>query len=217
MFHAITDKKWLKFYLDADKFALGVSHRIFPYRLNDNVWRFEYFLRHYEYCKNTNCKLGVMFWGLLLRRSSRRLGFSISGNCFGPGLRINHFGLIIVNAKCKIGKWCDIHQGVNIGENSYYIKSERGTELITCVPVVGNYVFIGLGAKIFGDCTVADNCRIGANCVINKSTDKNMVCYGNPFVQKSSKKDMLTIASKSFESEFLKQYPQYKDYLAEFD
>ena len=31
------------------------------------------------------------------------------------GLRINHFGNIVVNPEAKIGDWCDIHQGTNIG------------------------------------------------------------------------------------------------------
>ena len=31
------------------------------------------------------------------------------------GLRINHFGNIVVNPEAKIGDWCDIHQGTNRG------------------------------------------------------------------------------------------------------
>lgn len=44
-----------------------------------------------------------------------KLGFVIPPNVFGGGLRINHFGNIVVNSEAKIGEWCDIHQGVNIG------------------------------------------------------------------------------------------------------
>lgn len=88
---------------------------------------------------------------------SLKLGFCIPPNTFEGGLRINHYGLIVVNPEAKIGKWCDIHQGVNIGMG------------YDGVPTVGNNVWIGPGAKIFGNITIADECAIGANAVVNKS------------------------------------------------
>jgi serine O-acetyltransferase len=36
-------------------------------------------------------------------------------------------------------------------------------------PKIGNNVFIGPGAKIFGDIEIADNVAIGVNSVVNKS------------------------------------------------
>ncbi len=53
--------------------------------------------------------------------------------CLWGGLKINHYGLIIINSKAQIGEWCDIHQGVNIGENL-----EPGS-----VPQIGNNVWVG--------------------------------------------------------------------------
>ncbi len=89
------------------------------------------------------------------------------------GLRINHHGLIVVNAKAKIGEWCDIHQGVNIGQN---IENDS-------VPIIGDNVWIGPGAKIFGKIEIGDNVMIGANAVVNKSfSNGNCRLGGNPAV-----------------------------------
>lgn len=88
-----------------------------------------------------------------------QLGFSIPLNVFGPGLSIAHRGTIIVNKNASIGKNCRIHADTNIGSNRED----------TLAPKIGNNVYIGPGAKIFGDVLIADNIAIGANSVVNKS------------------------------------------------
>jgi len=97
------------------------------------------------------------YWKLI--RLGYKLGLSIPPNVFGPGLRINHHGLIVVNPDAKVGAFCDIHQGVNIGTNF-----DEGS-----VPEIGSNVWIGPGAKIFGKIKIADGIVIGANSVVNKS------------------------------------------------
>ena len=89
-----------------------------------------------------------------------KLGFSIGPNVFGPGLNIAHYGTIVVNGNAKVGKNCWIYPGANIGAN---------TEGPTDVPVIGDNVYIGPGAKIFGRINIADNISIGANAVVTKS------------------------------------------------
>ena len=194
----ITDKKTLKLYLDADKFALGAKGK-FP-KPTDSVWRYERTLRFYEYYRNTGKKLMRMIYAWVLHVRGERLGFSISGNVFGPGLRINHSGLLIVNAKAKVGKWCDIHQG--------YINDD-GT-IMHQVPCIGDFCFIGPGAKIFGNVKVGDEVRIGANSVVTKDIDNQCIVYGStPPIIKKSERNIITIAKLSFEQEFLSKYPQY--------
>lgn len=203
----IKDKFTLKLYLDADKFALGINRR-FPRPFKDSIWRYERTLRYYEYHKNVGNKLRQYVYSLLLTIRGERLGFSISGNCFGPGLRINHHGLLIVNAKARIGKWCDVHQGVNIGENGYY--DEHG-KVVSEVPQIGDYCFVGPGAKIFGECKVGDNVRIGANSIVNKDVPSNNTAFGNPMQIHMNKRGIITIATPSVEEEFLNKYPQYRE------
>ena len=183
----ITDRQILQLYLDADKFALGINRR-FPRPFIDSIWQYERTLRYYEYHKNVGNKIRRLIYSLLLTIRGKRLGFSISGNSFGPGLRINHHGLLIVNAKARIGKWCDIHQGVNIGENGYV--NESG-EYVSEVPSLGDYCFIGPGAKIFGNCQLGNNVRIGANSVINKDVPNNHTAYGIPQKNTPNKRNIL--------------------------
>lgn len=203
----ITNKKLLNLYLDADKFALGITRKI-PIPFVDGVWIYERTLRKYEFHKNVNHKLRQYWYSLLLNIRGQRLGFSISGNCFGLGLRINHYGLLIVNAQARIGKWCDVHQGVNIGENGYV--DENGG-IISEVPTIGEYCFIGPGAKIFGECRLGNNVRVGANAIVNKDVQDNQTVYGIPQKNSCIKRNIITIADKHTEELFLKKYPQYRD------
>lgn len=205
----IRSREELNCYLEADKFALGINHR-FPLGPKDDIWRFERTLRFYEYHKNVGNKLLRLFFGYLLAKRGKRLGFSISANCFGPGLRINHSGLLIINAKARIGKWCDVHQGVNIGENGYI--DENGT-IVSTVPVVGDYCFIGPGAKIFGSAQIGDNVRIGANAVVNNDVPSGMVVVGYMKVLQPSKNN-LSIANENTELQFLHRFPQYKEIMS---
>lgn len=107
------------------------------------------------------------------------MGWDIPINTFGPGLKINHFGLIVVNGNARIGAFCDIHQGVNIGQHG---SSEYD------VPTIGDNVWIGPGAKIFGRIKIANECAIGANAVVNKSfEEQNISIAGIPATKVSEK------------------------------
>ena len=112
----IETKADLKEYLDKDKRALGIKKRR-PSIIGDEIWKFEIALRMDEFYRNTKeNKIIALFWKWRHRQLGLKLGFSIPCNCFG-GLRINHYGLIVVHPLARIGDWCDIHQGVNIGQN----------------------------------------------------------------------------------------------------
>ncbi|MHC1757646.1 MAG: serine O-acetyltransferase [Methanosarcina sp.] len=91
---------------------------------------------------------------------SIHLGYSIPINVFGPGLCIAHRGTIVVNKDSRVGENCRIHACTNIGS---------GRDSILLAPKIGNGVYIGPGAKIFGNIEIADNIAIGANSVVNKS------------------------------------------------
>jgi serine O-acetyltransferase len=132
-------------------------------RLFNEVWLYQRLLRKQEYYQN--CKKGVFAlivkcW-LEYRRKKlgNRLGFSIPCNVFGPGLSIPHVGTIVVNSKAKIGANCRIHVCVNIGAAKDEDKA----------PQIGDNVYIGPGAKIFGNINIGHNVSIGANAVVNKS------------------------------------------------
>lgn len=104
-------------------------------------------------------KLMAFFSYVDYYRWSLRTGISIPKNTCDRGLTLYHFGSIVINAGCEIGKNCCIMNNVNIGAN-------QGSSI---APRIGNDVYIGPGAVIFGDIEIADGCYIGANAVVNKS------------------------------------------------
>lgn len=120
------------------------------------------------------------------------LGFSIPINVFGPGLSIAHRGTIVVNKDARIGDNCRIHACTNIG-------SGRGSDVLA--PKIGNGVYIGPGAKIFGNVEIADDIAIGANSVVNKSFyEKGISVAGVPAKKINNKgsNGMLIKATKIF-------------------
>lgn len=181
----ITSRKELKTYCDMDSTALGCAKSSAIRRLCSPVWRFERALRHYEYYYNTRkCLPLLLFWKGVHRHLSMKLGFIIPPNTFGGGLKINHYGLIVVNPDARIGEWCDIHQGVNIGSG------------YDGVPTIGNNVWIGPGVKVFGKITIADECAIGANAVVNSSFSEPRVTIAGVPAKVVSKKGNQYIRGK---------------------
>ncbi|PFN80579.1 serine acetyltransferase [Bacillus sp. AFS076308] len=102
------------------------------------------------------------------KKLSIQLGFTIYSTAFGPGLKIGHYGSIIVNGRARIGKNCVIQSDVNIGIHN------------DGVPMIGNNVYIGPGAKLFGPIKIGDNVTIGANAVVNRDIPSNCVVAGVP-------------------------------------
>ena len=84
------------------------------------------------------------------------------------------------------------------------------------MPVLGDFIFIGPGAKLFGDIKIGNGVRVGANAVVNRSVTENKAVFGCPQLEKDFIKKHMPIASPEFEAEFLKKYPQYKDMMAEW-
>ena len=169
----ITNKTELYEYLKADKVALRRTGR--SPKLTDYIWRYEILLRKCEYYHNTNTsKLHPMY--LLARYKRAKLGalcgFSIPVNVADKGLSLVHIGDVVVSEYAKIGKNCRIHVGVNIGADA---------RIPDAAPVIGDCVYIGPGAKLFGQISIADRIAVGANAVVTKSfTEENISIGGVP-------------------------------------
>jgi serine O-acetyltransferase len=176
----IQSKSDYKFYLEADKIALNCTWKD---SLFNKIWRFEKLLRKYEYY--LNCKKSIIwrpYIFYLQYRYSRlgiKLGFTIPPNVFGPGLSLAHYGTIVISHYAKVGENCRLHVCVNIGTKS---------KSLNLAPQIGDNVYIGPGAKLFGDIKIADGIAIGANSVVNKSfLEQNITIAGIPAKKVSEK------------------------------
>lgn len=98
-----------------------------------------------------------------------KYGFDIPFDTkIGGGFCIKHFGLLIINHQCVIGKNFTVVPGTIIGKS-------KGK-----VPIIGNNVHAGANVSIVGGVTIGDNAGIGAGSVVVHSVDGNTVVAGNP-------------------------------------
>ena len=89
----------------------------------------------------------------------------------GRGLYIGHFGGIIVHSDVKMGENCSMGPGVIIGTRGL---GNAG------VPIIGDNVYIGAGAKILGGITIGNNVKIGANAVVLSDVSQAATVVGIP-------------------------------------
>jgi serine O-acetyltransferase len=158
----ISSKEEYRFYLEADRVALG-QHRRRP-RPIDDTWRYQRLLRKVEYYMN--CKRSALsrayFYFVYIRFHwmARKTGFTIHPNTIGPGLCLAHRGDIVISVNARIGENCRIHAGAGIGTEVRY-QDKAAT--------IGNNVYIGPGAKIVGAVVLGDDVAVGANAVVVRS------------------------------------------------
>jgi serine O-acetyltransferase len=159
-------------YLAADLRAHGLDRYRLWHHLSRPTLRFQRTLRYVEYV--LNCRRSkawrpyVLFQRLRLLRAGVRLGFEIPPNVFGPGLCIVHCGTITVSGLARVGSNCRIHPGTCLGQH------EGGA------PVLGDEVYIGPGAKLYGGIRLGNRVSVGANSVVNKSFGDSSIVAGVP-------------------------------------
>jgi len=101
-------------------------------------------------------------WGIEIPRAAS----------IGAGLYIGHFGGINVSRRAVVGRDCTLSQGVTIGVSGQ--GAERGA------PVIGDDVYIGPGARLFGAIRIGDNVKIGPNAVVHEDLPANAVAVLDP-------------------------------------
>ena len=183
----IKSRRDLKLYLQKDKESLGINRRL-PIPLFDIIWKYERRLRKTEYFLNTNKKLRYVLSRILFKKISIKLNISIPLNVFDYGLCIVHYGTIVVNDTCRIGKNCRIQEGVTIG----------ATNGIKQGPILGDNVYLGSGCKIIGNIFIASNVQVGAGAVVVKSiNDSGTTWAGIPAKKISNHDSKMNIPSRT--------------------
>lgn len=148
---------------------------LFRYILAGKAYKYIFWMRVCSYSYNNNLLRYTIFpiSRVILNHYIYKFGISISHHIkIGSGFYIGHFGGIVINPNSEIGKNCNISQGVTIGQVN------RGPN--KGVPILGDNVYIGPGAKMIGKIVIGDNVAIGANCVVTKDVPDNAVVVGVP-------------------------------------
>jgi serine O-acetyltransferase len=92
----------------------------------------------------------------------------------GGGLLLLHPNGIVIDQDVVIGTNCTIFQQVTIGD------ARNSRQKGQPVPVIGNNVEIGAGAKVLGDIRVGDHAKIGANAVVLQDIPPHAIAVGIP-------------------------------------
>lgn len=87
---------------------------------------------------------------------------------FGPGFVLIHPIGVVINSAVRGGRNVRLESGVVIGDN-------RGG-----VPVLGDDVFVGSGAKVIGGVSIGDGARVGANAVVLHDVGPGETAVGIP-------------------------------------
>lgn len=123
--------------------------------------------------KHSKKTISGIFWRLLLRHYQIKYGFQIYPETeIGEGFYLGHWGAVVINPKAKIGKNCNIAQGVTIAQ------ANRGR--YEGAPEIGNQVWIGPNAVIVGKIKIGDNVLIAPNAYVNADVPSNSLVIGNP-------------------------------------
>ncbi len=106
---------------------------------------------------------------ILYRLNAFLTGATIGRNAdLGPGFVILHSIGVVINTNVRAGRNLVIYHDVTLG-------AEHGK-----VPVLGDDVYIGAGAKIIGGVRIGSNVRIGANAVVTRDLPDGATAVGIP-------------------------------------
>lgn len=111
----ITTFKELKTYISMDLNNSGRTYKTKIDYFRDEISRYLIYLRIREYVYNKNKIKFNLFYKVInhilrkkIYRLGVKLGFDLSINSNGMGLRIDHYGFLAINEHAKIGKNCHI-------------------------------------------------------------------------------------------------------------
>ena len=89
----------------------------------------------------------------------------------GPGFTIYHAGTIYIRAR-SIGRNFSITHNVTIGNGN--AKGKSG------VPLIGDNVWVGTGAVVFGEISIGNNVTIAPGCILSSDVPDGFLAAGNP-------------------------------------
>ena len=137
---------------------------------------FQVYLRKLQ--EKRKSKVSRIIYKVFFRYYSGRNGVEISETTeIGEGLYIGHPYCITINSKTIIGRNCNIHKGVTLGQEN------RGDR--QGAPIIGDDVWIGINATVVGKIVIGNDVLIAANSFVNRDVPAHSIVYGNPCVIKN--------------------------------
>ncbi len=134
------------------------------------VYRFGRYVRRFRLPIIAQAFKGLAF--LLFKLMEITTGISLPASAqIGKGFYVGHFGYIILHSDVVIGENCSIGPGVVIGTRG---QGNKGA------PVIGDNVYIGVGAKVLGAVKIGNNAKIGANAVVLSDIPDGATAVGIP-------------------------------------
>lgn len=112
-------------------------------------------------------------WRFLRKKMQAHYGLEIPGKAtIGEGFYIGHAYGITVNPDAVIGRNCNIHKGVTIGQENRGKRKEA--------PVLGDCVWLGVNSTVVGAVTIGDDVLIAPNSYVNCDVPSHSIVIGNP-------------------------------------
>lgn len=132
-------------------------------------YQFTYCWRNASLARNPISKI---FWRVLHRLCMFHTGIQIPvGTNIGVGLRISHFGSIVINPASMIGRNFSIAQGCLIGSA---MGRRKG------IPKIGDNVIMSANSVVVGGVTIGDNVMIAPGAFVNFDVPSHSIVIGNP-------------------------------------
>ena len=177
-FRLMDSLKELKETVKADLFRVAGSVDWLPFlrhAIFGESFRYIFWMRVCAFSSQSNLRRVLIYpvARVALRHFTYKFGISIPYQAdIGPGFYIGHFGNVFVSDRAVIGRNCNLSQGVTIGKGN---RGQGGG-----FPVLGDRVYVGPGAKIYGSVNIGDDAAIGANAVVTKDVPAMGVVGGVP-------------------------------------
>lgn len=178
----IKSRRDLKEYLTADNLIYqrnfgikGFLQHLIDSPISDQkyIWKYIKTMRYAEYWINKYNSYKTpfaLYYLYKLRKYGRKTGFQIHPNTCGKGIKIWHYGSIIINSRCAIGKNVTMRPPILLGHK---LANEPS-------PIVGNNVEINSGVKIIGNIQIGDDVIIGPNAVVVSNIPSHSIAVGVP-------------------------------------
>lgn len=152
----------------SDLYRYGGNKKLMP--------KWQKYFRKYQDSKTILKYLYLYLFSIYRKGSFVEISSSLD---IKEGAYFGHPYLITINNGTKIGKNCNIHKGVTIGQENRGIR--KGC------PTIGDCVWIGINATIVGNIKIGNNVLIAPNSYVNCDVPNNSIVFGNPCIIKPSK------------------------------